>query len=113
MRLSERLGYAMSYGRTGVHLDLTNAEKIVVKAVNEGSPAALAGLRAGDQLLAIDHRPVEGQAYSTVEDWFAPLAGQEVDVNIMRGGQQKHFIITTKEILPIDGPLQLPRNSVP
>ena len=95
-------GYAMSYGRTGVHLDLSGTGEIVVKAVNEGSPAALAGLRAGDQLLAIDHRSAKGQAYSTVEDWFAPPAGQKLDVEILRGGQQEHFIITAKELLPID-----------
>jgi hypothetical protein len=112
LQKSPDFGYAMSYGRTGVHLELTDAGKVVVKAVNEGSPSALAGLRAGDQLIAIDHRPVEGAAYSTVEDWFTPLAGQKLDVDILRGGQQKHFIITAKELLPIDGPLQLPRNPV-
>jgi hypothetical protein len=66
----------------------------------------------GDQLFAIDHRPVERQAYSTVEDWFAPLAGQKLDVDILRCGQQKHFTITAKELLPMDGLLQLPRNPV-
>jgi Aspartyl protease/PDZ domain len=105
IRKSPEFGYAMSYNRTGVHLDLTDSGKIVIKAVNEGSPAASAGLQRGDQLVAIDHRSVEGQAYSTVEDWFAPLAGQSLDVEIMRSGHKQHIAINAKELLPMGGPL--------
>jgi hypothetical protein len=113
LRKSPDFGYPMSYDRTGVHLDLSARGEIVVKEVNEGSPAALAGLRPGDRLVAIDRRRVEGQAYSTVEDWFAPLAGQKLDVEILRGGQRKHFTITAKELLPRDRPLDPPRSPVP
>ncbi len=83
LRKSPDFGYAMSYNRTGVHLELRESGKIIVKAVNEGSPAAVAGLQPGDQLAAIGGRRVEGQAYSTVEDWFEPRAGQTLDVEIL------------------------------
>jgi len=40
--------------------DLSQENGVVVLAVTDGSPARKAGLRAGDMIIALDHKPVAG-----------------------------------------------------
>jgi len=108
---SPDFGFSMPYNRTGVHLDLSDAGSIVVKAVTEGSPAYLAGVRAGDQLIAINGQMVAGQAFADEEDRLAQAAGTSMQLAVLRNGREEHFRLTLWERLPPDGTLKLQHGS--
>lgn len=58
------------------------------KSISKGSPAADAGIEAGDVIVAID-----GQEVTAVEDLLQALAthaaGDEVEIEIERGSQEQ------------------------
>lgn len=69
------------------HLDVDVREGAVVAAVEEDGPAAAAGVRAGDVIVALGDRPVRA-----VEDVFALLRsrrpGQVVGITVVRDGRR-------------------------
>ncbi|WP_206755717.1 S41 family peptidase [Leptolyngbya sp. FACHB-671] len=67
------------YEYTGIGIfTKTSHEKTFVSAILEGSPAAIAGLRVGDELLSVDGNP-----YQPIES-FTGKAGQDVTLLIQR-----------------------------
>lgn len=67
------------YEYTGIGLFTTTLnKKTFVKAILDGSPAAKAGLKVGDELLSVDGKP-----YQPIES-FAGKAGQNVSLLIQR-----------------------------
>ncbi|MCL1880356.1 MAG: M50 family metallopeptidase [Actinomycetia bacterium] len=73
--------------------DTQPADPWRVEQVVAASPAATAGLQAGDQLLALD-----GQRFNSWNEFSALTAtlspGQEVVVSVLRGGQNQDFLCT-------------------
>ncbi len=69
----------------GVQLGL-GATGIVLSAVQPGSPAAVAGLRAGDRLLAVDGTPTEGEAIAAVAARLSGPEGSAVSVQVAGRG---------------------------
>ncbi|RKD22088.1 hypothetical protein BEP19_13545 [Ammoniphilus oxalaticus] len=55
--------------------------------VYPGSPAEVAGIRAGDQLRAVDGLSVSGQAFETVMSQVSGLEGTSVSLTLSRDGQ--------------------------
>ena len=77
-------------------LGLPKAQGAVVGNVEEGSPAAKAGLEAGDVILRIDNRPVEGSAdLSRTIRGLKP--GTKVNLAVMRGGKPRDIAVTEAE----------------
>jgi serine protease DegQ len=74
-------------------LGLDQASGVVVLAAIDGGPAAKAGLRPGDVIVAIDDARIE-----TVEDLFSELRqrkpGSRVRLTIMRDGRQQEATVT-------------------
>ena len=74
-------------------LGLDEASGVVVLAAIDGGPAAKAGLRPGDVIVAIDDARIE-----TVEDLFAELRqhkpGSQVRLTIIRGGRRQEVTVT-------------------
>jgi len=103
LQKSPDFGHEMPYNRSGMQLDLNDARDIVVKAVNSGSPADLAGVKPGDHLLAVNHSDVHDKDPTNVEDLFTHAAGTHLNVEILRDGAHKTTEITLKELLPPDG----------
>jgi carboxyl-terminal processing protease len=67
------------------------ADKIFIRAILEGSPAAEAGLQIGDRILKVNHRPFHPI------DSFKNKAGQKVTMSIERSpGNQQNIIVTPK-----------------
>jgi len=69
-----------------------------VGAVVEGSPAAAAGLRAGDEILALDGEQVT--RFDQVQHHIQPRAGQPVELRILRDGAE---VTVTAVPAPRDG----------
>jgi regulator of sigma E protease len=59
-----------------------------------GQPAEAAGFRPGDEIRAVDGRPVmDGQAFI---DAISPRAGQRIEVEVMRDGQPLRLAVTPR-----------------
>jgi regulator of sigma E protease len=69
-----------------------------VGAVVEGSPAAAAGIRPGDEILALDGEPVS--RFEEVQRHIQPRAGQPVEVRLARDGRE---LTVTATPAPRDG----------
>jgi serine protease DegQ len=74
-------------------LGLDRASGVVVLAAVDGGPAAQAGLRPGDVVVAMDDARIE-----TVEDLYAELRqrkpGSQVRLTILRDGRQQEVTVT-------------------
>ncbi len=68
----------------------------VVTGVEEGSPAARAGLAVGDIVLALDGRPVAGG--NDLRNAVAPLGpGARVQLTVLREGRERSVAVTLAE----------------
>jgi regulator of sigma E protease len=66
-----------------------------VKSVNPGDPADRAGLKAGDQVLAVNgERVVFGRQLA---DAISRNAGRPVDLTLKRGDQEMHISVTPEK----------------
>jgi membrane-associated protease RseP (regulator of RpoE activity) len=69
-------------------------------ALPERSPAAKAGLRPGDTLVAIDGRPLDPTAFDSwtaVQEAIRGSAGEAIDLTIERDGERRDFTVTPIE----------------
>jgi serine protease Do len=74
-----------------------------VSNVEDGSPAAKAGLEVGDVILKIDGRPVEGSAdLSRTIRGLKP--GTKVNLNVWRSGKARDFAVTITEFKDEEAP---------
>jgi serine protease DegQ len=73
--------------------DIETDEGVLVFSVVEASPAAEAGLRAGDVIIAVDGEPLR-----SVEDLLAALRehspGDRIELDVLRGGGQRRLTAT-------------------
>lgn len=67
-------------------LRIAQHSAVVVRSVQEGSPAAHAGIASGDVIISLDEAPIAG-----VDDIFATLDARRIDrdipVGVIRGGR--------------------------
>jgi serine protease Do len=77
-------------------LGLGKAQGAVVGNVEEGSPAAKAGLEVGDVILKIDGRPVEGSA-DLSRTIRALKPGSKVNLNVWRSGKPRDLTVVVSE----------------
>jgi serine protease Do len=88
-RLKEAKGGEVAHGQLpGLLFDVEKAEKtqrVVIKAVGDGSPAARAGFREGDRIARFDGTPISGLVQLAGLIGIYP-EGHEVPVDVERGG---------------------------
>jgi carboxyl-terminal processing protease len=73
------------FGGVGVEVDVRN-DYITVIAPIEGSPAARAGVRPGDQILAIDGKPMRGERLDRLVQLMRGPSGSKVAMTVHRPG---------------------------
>jgi carboxyl-terminal processing protease len=89
-------------GFAATGLELTRREQaIVVVDVYEGSPAASAGIRAGDRLAAIAGRSVDGVPLAEVTRRLRGTVGSTVSLTIARGAEVLELTLTRAIVKPI------------
>ncbi len=84
-------GFKVSLGTVPSYGDSTDGLKL--DAVREGSPAAAAGLRAGDKIVKLAGRDVRN-VYDYTQALSEMKAGQEYEVEVLREGQRLSMKIT-------------------
>ncbi|MDR1556084.1 MAG: S41 family peptidase [Tannerellaceae bacterium] len=76
------------YGGIGAYIR-KRPEGVVISEPIEGMPATLAGLRAGDRILAIDTINVEKASADKVSDLLKGVPNSRLKIKIMRPGEKK------------------------
>ncbi|MCL8207284.1 MAG: S41 family peptidase [Actinomycetia bacterium] len=93
----------------GVALDETAAGHFVILQVFPGTPAAHAGLRPDDQILAVDGRTVAGETADAVAAAIRGPAGTAVTLTVSRGGVERTVTVHRATIqVPTVFPRMLP-----
>ncbi len=68
--------------------------QVLVGQVMAGSPAAAAGFKEGDRILAVDGTKVEGQEH--MQSLVRPHAGEPITVEVERDGQRLTLTVTPR-----------------
>jgi S1-C subfamily serine protease len=76
--------------------EVTQDSAVVVANVEPSSPAARAGLIAGDVLLAVDGQPVTG-ADDLIRLLTGNTIGRPVDLDVLRDGARRRLVLTPQE----------------
>ena len=96
---SETSSLAGSYEGIGAYVD-TDGDYLTIISPIEGSPAQAAGMRAGDQIIAIDGVDMTGVAPEQARLKVLGPAGTTVTLTVAREGESEplEFVITRAEI---------------
>ena len=81
------------FSRPGFTVDAGRPD-VLVSHVDEASPAARAGLKAGDQLLTLNGKPLTGSAGANSKMLLFGKAGQVHRVGIRRGVEDRSVVLT-------------------
>jgi regulator of sigma E protease len=72
----------------------------VIDSVFRGSPAARAGLRGGDSVVAVDGTPV--QTWPQLVGWVSGAPGREVELEVARGRERVRVLVRPESTLTED-----------
>jgi C-terminal processing protease CtpA/Prc len=76
----------------------TSFQSIVVQSLQPKTPATEAGLREGDQLRAIDGKPVTPRELEAIRRMFRK-PDQRYELTILRGGKTLVIPVTTRRVV--------------
>ena len=96
-RQQNRQGLSGTYVGVGIQLETKN-ENAVVAAPIEGSPAEQAGVQTGDVIVAVNGKGVRGDEISRIAERVRGPEGTEVEITVLRGGEEKDFTLERAEI---------------
>jgi carboxyl-terminal processing protease len=89
-----------SFVGIGVRLDVASDKFPVIVSVFDGSPAAKAGLKAGQEIIAVDGKTTEGHTLGDVAGWVRGEAGSTVTIKARTGttGTGQDYPIVRAEV---------------
>lgn len=67
----------------------------------EGNPAQIAGLRAGDKILAIDNKDMKGKLTEEVSSSLKGAKGTTIQIKVLRNGKEEKTIAVTRDEIKI------------
>jgi carboxyl-terminal processing protease len=89
--------YTGHYSGIGIYLSFSNAYPTITGTV-PGSPAAAAGLQAGDQIVMVGDKDMKGLTSDQASTLIQGPNGSKVTLTIQRGGQTFSVTVTRAEI---------------
>lgn len=91
------------YGGVGLVIGLDESLIKVIAPIDD-TPAAKAGIKAGDSILSIDGKMTTGLKLDDVQDKLRGPAGTKVNLSILRDGTRDPFeVILTRQIIAVEG----------
>ena len=91
------------FGGLGIYIDVAPDGYILIIAPIKGTPADLAGLRAGDKIVSIDGTDIRGYDINVAQRMLRGDAGTKVRLGIVRSGvSQVIEVELTRAIIVID-----------
>lgn len=88
------------FGGLGIEVTMENGLVKVVSPIDE-TPAAKAGIKAGDYISHIDEEPVMGLSLSEAVEKMRGLVNTKIKVTVIREGQEKFDVSITRAIIKI------------
>lgn len=76
----------------------TSSDAVILGPTSDDSPAALAGLKAGDVIIEVDLEDVSGKGASYVSSKVRGVEGSTVKIKVLRGDQTLEFSIKRARI---------------
>jgi carboxyl-terminal processing protease len=83
-------------GGIGVTVERTDDKKIMIRAVQDGSPAAKGGLQAGDQVIAIDGELMTDATLGDIVHKLRGPVGAPVTMTILRLNQGQELVVAMR-----------------
>ena len=90
--------YAGRYTGVGIYLSFSTGGYPTITGTVTGSPAALAGIRAGDQIEKVGDKDIKGITADQATALVQGPEGTKVTLTILRGGDTLTFTITRAQI---------------
>jgi carboxyl-terminal processing protease len=93
---ARKAGSAVQGRLTGVGIEIRSRDRqTVIVAPIDGSPAQLAGVRAGDVIMEVDGHPITGLSFAQIAGKISGQAGQTVELTVLnpRDGQRREIKI--------------------
>jgi carboxyl-terminal processing protease len=89
-----------SYGGIGALVNLSDSQALEIVRVFKGSPAEQEGVRAGDQVIAVDDRSIVGLSLDEMVALVRGPAGSGVKLTVVRSGVEDPFevVVTRAQI---------------
>ena len=81
-------------GTTGLNFDRARADAAIVASVDPNSPAAAAAIQPGDQLLAVDEKPLTPNLSEQAREMLFGKPGTAFHVTVRRGKAEKTVLLT-------------------
>jgi len=91
-------GYSGRYSGIGIYLSFSSSNYPVITGTIPGSPAATAGLQAGDQIVKVGDKDTKGITADQASSLIQGPDGTKVTLTISRGGELLTFTVTRAEI---------------
>jgi len=99
VELVRRKGRGAGFSLSGIGAVLANQKgRLVVLNTVPGSPAEIAGLKAGDAVLAIDSAAVQALSFADAVEALRGIAGTPVRLRLARGDQTFDLDILRGEV---------------
>lgn len=87
-------------GGVGITVERTEDKKVMIRAVQEDSPASRGGIQAGDQILAIDGESMVEKTLSDVVHRLRGTVGAPVSLTVARGTSQLTAALKRGRVIP-------------
>ena len=88
------------FNRAGLRAVKSDPDTVLLTLVNNGGPAAQAGLKRGDKLLAVDGRPAKELDGGSLTRAFTQPAGTRVNVQYSHDGEIRRAEVLLRDLLP-------------
>lgn len=101
MRKASRYKDSFDYDMSGLEIEGGGKDyhKIIVKRVREGTPADLAGVKAGDQIIKVNSASGDGLKINTVNNILSQKPGRKIKMTVIRDGIKYKFIFRLKRLI--------------
>lgn len=97
-----QVGTRGEFGGLGIEVGMENGFVKVISPIDD-TPAARAGIRAGDLIIRIDGKPVRGMTLGEAVTLMRGEPGSDITLTIVRDGREAPFDVTiTRDVITVE-----------